>query len=86
MRYAAARALVVLTHDLDFGALLAVTGAIAPSVIQVRTQNPLPSHVGSLLVQALRQFETELNSGALIVVDESRHRARLLPLRQSRQE
>jgi predicted nuclease of predicted toxin-antitoxin system len=28
---------VVLTHDLDFGAILAATDADAPSVLQVRT-------------------------------------------------
>jgi predicted nuclease of predicted toxin-antitoxin system len=29
----------VLTHDLDFTAILALAGAAGPSVIQVRTQN-----------------------------------------------
>jgi predicted nuclease of predicted toxin-antitoxin system len=28
---------IVITHDLDFGSLLALTQAIGPSVIQVRT-------------------------------------------------
>lgn len=29
---------IVFTHDLDFGAILAATGANAPSVVQLRTQ------------------------------------------------
>jgi len=32
------------------------------------------------LIHVLRQFETELESGALIVVDAMRSRARILPL------
>lgn len=37
MAWARQNGYVVFTHDLDFGALLAVTGAEGPSVIQVRT-------------------------------------------------
>lgn len=81
MTYAREHGYVVLTHDLDFGAILAATKTRAPSVIQVRTQDILSERFKTLLVGALRQFESELASGALIVVDESRARARLLPLR-----
>jgi predicted nuclease of predicted toxin-antitoxin system len=34
MAYAAARGYVVLTHDLDFGAILAATNGAKPSVVQ----------------------------------------------------
>lgn len=71
---------VVLTHDLDFSAILAVTHATAPSVIQVRTQDVLSDQFRDTLTLALRQFESELESGALIVVDAARLRARVLPL------
>lgn len=37
---------VVVTHDLDFSALLAATEATGPSVIQVRTQDVLPDAIG----------------------------------------
>ena len=36
MQAARERDAVVLTHDLDFGAILAVTGGAKPSVIQIR--------------------------------------------------
>ena len=72
---------VVFTHDLDFGSLLALTQAEGPSVIQVRTQDVTPAAIGELVVSALRQFEPELEQGALIVLDESRARARVLPLK-----
>lgn len=69
-----------LTHDLDFSAILAATGAKAPSVIQIRSQDVLSERFQSLLTNALRQFESVLASGALVVIDESRSRARVLPL------
>src|SRR5438445_6606477 len=61
---------VVFTHDLDFGTMLALTQAEGPSVIQVRTQDVTPSAIGRLVVGALRQFQSELEQGALIVLDE----------------
>ena len=39
MAWAGEHGSVVFTHDLDFGSLLALTQAVGPSVIQVRTQD-----------------------------------------------
>jgi predicted nuclease of predicted toxin-antitoxin system len=72
---------IVFTHDLDFGTILALTQAEGPSVIQVRTQDVTPAAIGKLVVTALRQFQTELEKGALIVLDEASVRARILPLK-----
>ena len=71
---------VVFTHDLDFGTALALTHAGGPSVIQVRSQRVLPEHIGSLVLAALKQYEAELSAGALVVVEETRCRVRILPL------
>lgn len=71
---------VVFTHDLDFGTALALTQAEGPSVFQVRTQDVAPANIATLVVRALRQFESELQQGALIVIDEAHVRARILPL------
>jgi predicted nuclease of predicted toxin-antitoxin system len=71
---------IVFTHDLDFGAILAFTQAKTPSVIQIRGQNVLPSDVGDILLGVLRKFETELREGALITIDETKMRIRILPL------
>ena len=73
---------VVFTHDLDFGAILAVTGARGPSVIQVRAQDTLPDQLGPLDLEALRQYRELLDTGALVVLDEQSARARILPLRR----
>lgn len=72
---------IVFTNDLDFGAILAATSAAAPSVLQVRTQALLPSDIENVVVAALEQFKLLLSSGALIVIDDTKTRARILPLR-----
>jgi predicted nuclease of predicted toxin-antitoxin system len=81
--WARARGYVVFTHDLDFGALLALTQAESPSVIQVRAQDVTPAHLSGMIVTALRNYESLLEAGALIVLDEGKSRARILPLARS---
>ncbi len=82
MTWAQVQEYVVFTHDLDFGALLAATGAAEPSVIQLRTQDTLPENISGLLISVLQQFMAELETGALLIVDESRSRVRILPLKR----
>jgi predicted nuclease of predicted toxin-antitoxin system len=81
MAYAVEHGYTVLTHDLDFSAILAVTRASLPSVIQIRSDTLAPDDIGPSIVAALRQLERELVAGALVTVDPSRTRARVLPLR-----
>jgi predicted nuclease of predicted toxin-antitoxin system len=71
---------IVFTHDLDFGALLALTHAKGPSVIQVRALDVLPEQLGPAVISVLHRHESELASGALIVIDPLASRIRLLPL------
>ncbi len=73
---------VLLTHDLDFGAILAATHAEAPSVIQIRTQDITPVHAKDLVLSVIKGFAEDLVQGALTSVDEEKSRVRLLPLRQ----
>ena len=35
--------------------------------------------MGSLVIAAIRQHESDLESGALVVIDESKNRIRILP-------
>ena len=80
MTFARDNGYVVLTHDLDFGTALALTHARGPSVIQVRAQNVLPERMGPLVLSVLRRYEAELTTGALVVVEASKSRVRVLPL------
>ena len=70
----------VLTHDLDFGAILAATRAEGPSVVQIRTEDVMSDRFVSVVSIALTRFESELTAGALVIVDEGRSRVRILPL------
>jgi predicted nuclease of predicted toxin-antitoxin system len=80
MEWARINECVVFTHDLDFGAMLALTQAESPSVIQVRTQDVTPGHLENSVMALLRDHALSLEAGALIVLDEGRSRVRILPL------
>jgi predicted nuclease of predicted toxin-antitoxin system len=73
---------IVLTHDLDFGAILAATRGKSPSVIQLRVQDIHPRHIGNLVIRVMHQFRQYLQEGALISIDEKRPRVRILPLKE----
>jgi predicted nuclease of predicted toxin-antitoxin system len=71
---------VIVTHDLDFGTILAIYRETAPSVIQIRTQDLLAADFSVLLIDVLRRFTKELKSGALITVEPNRSKVRILPI------
>jgi predicted nuclease of predicted toxin-antitoxin system len=81
MRYAREHGYVVFTHDLDFGALLALTRAQGPSVLQVRTQNVLPGAIADLVMKVLIAHASVFDPVALVTVDERNARVRVLPIR-----
>lgn len=81
MAFARTSDYVVLTHDLDFSAILAATHGEKPSVVQIRSEDVNPDVIGRPLIDALRQMSSELDEGALLTVDPGRTRLRLLPLR-----
>ena len=80
MDWANANGYILFTHDLDFGTMLALTHNSGPSVLQVRAKDVLPLHLEAVVISALRQHETDLASGAIVVVDEVRSRVRVLPI------
>jgi predicted nuclease of predicted toxin-antitoxin system len=82
MKHAALRGQIVLTHDLDFGDILAIGGASGPSVVLIRTQGTLVEDIGEQVVRLILAHADELRAGALAVFDIPRSRVRLLPLRR----
>lgn len=80
MAFARSSGFIVLTHDLDFSAVLAATNGNKPSVVQIRSENVSPDVIGSQVINGIRQMATELEAGALLTVDPARMRLRLLPL------
>jgi predicted nuclease of predicted toxin-antitoxin system len=78
--YAQENGMVIFTHDLDFGTILAHTRSCTPSVVQARVQDPIPGQIGSLVLQLLKQFESQLNQGAIVTLATDRLKVRILPI------
>jgi predicted nuclease of predicted toxin-antitoxin system len=70
----------IVTFDLDFGDLLATGAHSFPSVIIFRLYNETPPSVNAHLQILLTQRIRELEDGALVIVEDTRHRLRRLPL------
>jgi predicted nuclease of predicted toxin-antitoxin system len=79
MSYAADHGCVVLTHDLDFGAILAGTRGERPSVVQIRNHDVSVENLGQKVIAALRHLSSELEPGALLNIEVERTRIRRLP-------
>ena len=74
---------VLLTHDQDFGELVAASGARLPSVVIFRLRNMRPERVNYYLQRVITQYRGALEQGAIISLSEGLVRVRLLPLRPS---
>lgn len=71
---------VILTHDLDFGRIVAISGALVPSVITFRLQDMRPAQVDRYLAAVLARSTAALEAGALVSVNERAIRVRPLPV------
>ena len=78
--YAGAHDFTVLTNDLDFGCILAVTHGDKPSVVQIRAGALGPDRIGGTVLGAIKQLSEDIEKGALVTIDLNRTRLRLLPL------
>ncbi|MFM8732345.1 MAG: DUF5615 family PIN-like protein [Phycisphaerales bacterium] len=81
LAWARARSHVLVSHDLDFPALLAATGQQGPSVVLLRRIRPEPGVLVAAVAQAITGHEPELARGAILTIDPVGSRVRLLPLR-----
>lgn len=73
---------ILLTLDLDFGYLMAVSGAALPSMIIFRLGNETADAVTQRLEEVLACCETDLLPGVLVTVDDDSIRVRQLPIKQ----
>jgi len=71
---------VIVTQDLDFSALLALSGESAPSVIQLRLERAWPDLVSRRRIDVMPSLREELERGAIASVDEHQLRIRILPV------
>lgn len=71
---------VVITFDLDFGDILALGVLDKPSVIIFRLTDERADSVNQRLSVVLDQRLADLQSGVLILVEDTRYRVRKLPI------
>lgn len=71
---------VVVTFDLDFGEILALGVLDKPSVIIFRLADERADSVNQRLSTVLTERLADLESGALILVEDTRYRVRKLPI------
>jgi predicted nuclease of predicted toxin-antitoxin system len=69
---------IILTFDLDFGEIVALSGRDRVSIILFRLHNTRTPHVIDRLRKVLQDSGPALERGAIVVVEESRHRTRRL--------
>lgn len=73
----------LLTHDLDFGELMAASGAKLPSVVIFRMRDMRPESVNRHLDKIITQHYGSLEVGAVASVTENRVRIHPLPIKPS---
>lgn len=71
---------VLLTHDLDFGELLAASGGKLPSVIIFRLRDMRADNVNFHLFKILEKQSSALEKGVVCSVTERKVRIRELPM------
>jgi predicted nuclease of predicted toxin-antitoxin system len=71
---------VIVTHDVDFSALLALGGYDRPSLITLRLLDTAPDLVTRRLRQVLPKIEAALSKGSAITIDDKSVRIRGLPI------
>ena len=79
-RKAAEERRIVLTFDLDFGEILALSGDASVSVVLFRLRNTSTPFVLGRLEAVLTDSGESLLKGAIVIVEDGRHRMRRLPL------
>lgn len=78
--WAAANERVVVTQDLGFGSIVALSGATLPSIITLRLSDSRVETVNRVLETVLPRLERSVTTGAVITVGDERVRIRQLPV------
>ncbi len=73
---------VIISHDTDFGTLLAIRGLARPSFVLIRSSDPLSTdEIARLLLANFDTMAADLNAGAIVTFARGHLRARRLPVR-----
>ncbi len=81
---ATAEGRIVVTHDLDFGEISALTHGKKASVIVFRLHDPRLARLRDRLTAVLADCVPALQGGVVVIVEDARHRVRYLPIGMER--
>ena len=81
LEFARVEGRLVLTQDLDFSMLVALSNYDQPSLITLRLSSAKPAVVTQRLLEVLPNLNRDLISGSAITIDDDSVRIRKLPIR-----
>ena len=70
----------IITHDLDFGRIVALSGDNVPSIVTLRLTDMTPARVNDALRAFLDDASRSLEGGALVTITDGGIRIRTLPV------
>ena len=83
VEYAREEGLIVVTLDADFHAIIAVENASSPSVVRIRREGMKAHALTSLLIEVWPAVSDQLQSGALVTIDDRSVRVRSIPIHRT---
>ncbi len=73
---------IIVTHDLDYGNILAFSGDSSPSVITFRLRNSHPDNLFYRMIIEWEEIKSHLLKGAIVIIEDSALRIRDLPIQR----
>jgi predicted nuclease of predicted toxin-antitoxin system len=70
----------IITQDLDFTAIVALSGRTQPSIVSIRLSSSRVETVNATLDRVLPTIDADVAAGALVTIEDTRVRSRRLPL------
>ena len=74
------RGAIMISFDQDFGAILAVSGATSPSLLNLRVTYVDVDRLANAIATVARMTEADLLAGAVVMLDDTGARVHRLPL------
>lgn len=71
---------IIITYDLDFSMLVALSGNNQPSLITLRIYSTNPITITQKILEIIPQIEAELQAGCAITISDDNLRIRQLPI------
>lgn len=73
---------IIVTHDLDYGQLLAFSGEPGPSVVIFRLRDTRPDNLFARICDVWPQIKGPLTAGAVVLLEDAALRIRRLPIKK----